>query len=182
MICIFRGDVVDRDYFWFGTKTLAYRFCFKTAAVVQGGKAADCNLKIFVSQTRFQSSMSDPVSLTASFYSHTPFKLRSHYTLQNSPWVDLLRHFNGLLQHGREARFSNSWLQHRSNMSWFAAGRKHMVCVIVSATGEHIQGASWGRAVVLLLTAECWHQMIMTQQTYLWEWKSLSQTKNNLLL
>lgn len=42
--------------------------------------------------------------------------------------------------------FSDSWLLRKSNLSWFAAGRKHMFRVIVLATGENIQGASWGRA------------------------------------
>lgn len=50
-----------------------------------------------------------------------------------------------------QSMFSNSWLLHRGNPSWFSADRKHMVRVIASATGENIRGrAGWGKAAAAL--------------------------------
>lgn len=60
--------------------------------------------------------------------------------------------------------------------SWFAADRKHMVCVTASATGEKHTRAP-AEAKPLQLKEECWNQAIMTQLSYLWEWRYLSQTK-----
>lgn len=73
--------------------------------------------------------------------------------------------------------FSNSWLLRRGNLSWFSADRKHMVCVIVRATGgKTYKGASWGRAAAAhrgMPKTKWW------QQGYLREWKYLRQTKNS---